>query len=232
MTMGSRGWLAVTLLAALLDWVAVGLALLPLEYLAKPATLIGVMGYAHALSRTTANPRLARWIQVGLGLSLLGDVCLMFSGEGWFLAGLVSFLLAHVAYIVGLAPTRDVLGQPGTALIVLGVGAIATVFLGQVVRALREQDQAALIGPVLLYGAVISTMLATAWTTLVRPGWSGRGRALVTAGTGLFYFSDAVLAWNRFVTPLAGGRLAVIVSYHLAQLALASVVRVAPVEGV
>ena len=44
--------------------------------------------------------------QLGLLLSALGDVFLMFEpvpgGPDWFVFGLASFLFAHVAYLVGL----------------------------------------------------------------------------------------------------------------------------------
>ncbi|HEX8680879.1 MAG TPA: lysoplasmalogenase family protein [Ardenticatenaceae bacterium] len=99
MLVGSQTWLTVTLLTAMLDWIAVGLALWPLEYGTKPATLAATIGYARALRRTAANVPLARWIEVGLVLSLWGDVCLMLEGEVWFLAGLGRFLLAHLSYI-------------------------------------------------------------------------------------------------------------------------------------
>jgi uncharacterized membrane protein YhhN len=43
---------------------------------------------------------------------------------------------------------------------------------------------------------------------------------LAGAGAGLFFVSDTVLAWNRFVRPLGRGPVAVIVTYHLAQALL------------
>ena len=68
-----------------------------------------------------------------------------------------------------------------------------------------------LVGPVLAYMAVISTMVVFAF---------GRGVAVGIVGALLFYASDAILAWNRFVTPSRTLQIAVMVTYHLAQLGL------------
>jgi uncharacterized membrane protein YhhN len=58
---------------------------------------------------------------------------------------------------------------------------------------------------------VISAMVVSA-------GASGQWVAL--AGAVSFYASDAMIAWGRFLRPIPHGRLAVMVTYHLAQLAL------------
>jgi len=47
------------------------------------------------LPRRNAN---ARWITMGLLLSAVGDFCLEWASS-WFLAGLIAFLLAHLAYL-------------------------------------------------------------------------------------------------------------------------------------
>jgi alkenylglycerophosphocholine/alkenylglycerophosphoethanolamine hydrolase len=67
------------------------------------------------------------------------------------------------------------------------------------------------VGPVLAYLLVISAMVASA---------IGSGDAWAMAGALLFFASDGTLAWNKFVSPFKGGRLAVIVTYHLGQLGL------------
>jgi hypothetical protein len=40
-------------------------------------------------------------------------------------------------------------------------------------------------------------------------------------GAGLFYVSDALIAWNRFIEARPWGDLAIIVTYHLGQIGLA-----------
>ncbi len=74
MVVGSQTWFAVTLLTAMLDWIAVGLALWPLEYLAKPATLAATMA---TLVLCGARRRILAWrggLRSGL-CSRSGETC-------------------------------------------------------------------------------------------------------------------------------------------------------------
>jgi uncharacterized membrane protein YhhN len=54
------------------------------------------------------------------------------------------------------------------------------------------------------------------------PAWKSFPSALVSMGAALFFFSDVLLAWNKFVRPVKNGRLLNMVSYHLGQIALIS----------
>ncbi|MFM9900791.1 MAG: lysoplasmalogenase family protein, partial [Polaromonas sp.] len=65
-----------------------------LAFVFKPLTTLLVI--AHAWPRGADSPKQRRRVRVGLLLSLLGDVFLLWPREG-FLPGLVSFLLAHLA---------------------------------------------------------------------------------------------------------------------------------------
>jgi uncharacterized membrane protein YhhN len=68
------------------------------EYVAKPLTMVVLIGVALALHPTSDAQRW--WFVAALVLSLAGDVFLMLPND-MFVAGLASFLLAHVAYVVG-----------------------------------------------------------------------------------------------------------------------------------
>jgi hypothetical protein len=63
-------------------------------------------------------------------------------------------------------------------------------------------------------------MVLTASRTLSNPAWVITHALLACLGALLFYLSDAVLAWNRFVSPVGRGHLIVMVMYHLGQIAL------------
>jgi uncharacterized membrane protein YhhN len=146
---------------------------------------------------------------VALVLSLAGDVFLMLPRD-LFAGGLASFLLGHVAYAVGLrayAPSSNL----AVALAAVGVALVAAVVGSRVVRGVRSGGHGALVGPVVAYMVVLSAMVVLAL---------GTRSVLAALGGSLFYCSDAVLAWNRFVRPLARGPLVVIVTYHLAQALL------------
>jgi uncharacterized membrane protein YhhN len=58
---------------------------------------------------------------------------------------------------------------------------------------------------------VISLMVASA---------IGTGHLLAVAGAASFYASDALIAWNRFVRGTAHAGVAIMVTYHLAQMGL------------
>ena len=198
--------LVAALVVAAVDWWAVATDRRGVEYVAKPGTMVVLIAAALAIDPADGAQR--TWVVVALVLSLAGDVFLMLPRDR-FVAGLASFLLGHLAYIVGLLSV-DTSGA-GLA-VALAVIVVALPLLGgRVLRAVRSGDEPALAIPVALYILVISAMVVSA-------GASGSAVALVGALS--FYASDALIAWTRFIQPLAWGRVAVMVTYHAAQLAL------------
>lgn len=198
--------LALALVAAVVDWIAVDRGAKALEYLCKPLTLALLL--ATALALDPADPAVRGWFALALVLCLLGDVLLMLP-QDLFVPGLVSFLFGHLAYIVGMH--LDGVDAARAAVgVILVVVAIAT--LGRhIVRAVGRSDEPELRVPVLAYMAVISVMVVSA---------IGTGSPLAIVGAALFYASDSLIAWNRFVHSSKRGQLAVIVTYHLAQVGL------------
>ena len=89
-------WFALFLVAAVADWIAVHLGNKTLEYVAKPATLVALIGAAAALD--VDDPAVKAWFLAALVLCLIGDVFLMLP-QDLFVFGLASFLLGHIAYI-------------------------------------------------------------------------------------------------------------------------------------
>ena len=73
----------------------------------------------------------------------------------------------------------------------------------------------------LIYTIVISVMLFSAMLTLLGDKWFSIHALTVCAGAALFFLSDAILAWNKFVSPIRYGRLMNMASYHLGQLLIA-----------
>src|SRR5690606_7531081 len=101
--MTSLAWalLALTLVIAALDWVAKGIGSKPMEYVFKPLTMVALIGVALALDPTDAGARSA--FVVALVFGMAGDVFLMLPDDKrWFVFGLGSFLVGHLAYVVGL----------------------------------------------------------------------------------------------------------------------------------
>lgn len=197
---------ALTGVAAVVDWWAVWAQRRQVRWVAKPATLALLIGVA--VSLTPDDPTIRAWMVAGLVLSLGGDVLLMLP-ERWFVGGLVSFLLGHIAYVVALqlAPT-----SPGWSLVGLAVVVACIATVGRrIVAGVAAGDHRAMVGPVIAYLLVISAMVVSAF---------GTAAAFAIVGAFLFYASDATLAWNRFLEPRRYGPLAVMVTYHLGQMGL------------
>lgn len=186
---------------ALLDWLAVAQEHRLLEYAAKPAALAFLLLFA-ALGPAASWPLIA-----ALVFSLLGDVYLMLP-DALFPAGVVAFLLAHLAYVAAFDATP--LARGIWFVIVAGVSVPLAL---RILRAIVEPPLRAGIG---LYMAVISLMVASA---------IGSGSFTAALGALLFFASDAMIAISRFVTPFSGARLAVITTYHLGQLFLVLALR-------
>jgi uncharacterized membrane protein YhhN len=198
--------LTLALAAAVVDWVAVDRDAKVLEYLCKPLTLVLLIGAAMALD--PADETVRTWFVVALVLCLLGDVLLMLPAD-LFVPGLVAFLFGHVAYIVGMVVDGLDGRRVGVGLLLVAAG-IAIVGL-RVVRGVRSGPEPELERPVVAYMGVISVMVVCA---------IGAGHGAGVVGAGLFYASDSLIAWNRFVHASPRGRLAVMVTYHLAQVGL------------
>jgi uncharacterized membrane protein YhhN len=192
---------------AVANWIAVALKNKPLEYVAKPATMLALIAAALMLD-PASDPRRFAFV-IALAFSLLGDVFLMLPGDR-FVPGVAAFFMAHVAYIVGLR-----IGTSSVPTLLLGA-AIVAIFAATVGRriliAVNEADPK-LTTPVSAYIAVISVMVASALATR---------NPVAAAGALIFMASDTLIAWNRFVKPLAWAPVTIMVTYHLAQALLVS----------
>ena len=158
-------------------------------WLTKPLAAAGFVWLA--LTVGALDHVYGRWITLGLVLSFWGDVFLIPKDRPKvFLAGLVSFLLGHVAYTVAFA-TRAVDFMAAT---IMALGCVAAAVV--VLRWLRPHVEPEMRAPVQAYLLVISLMLVTAtgcaWS-LARPD--------IFAGALLFYVSDLSVARDRFVAP-------------------------------
>ena len=204
------------LIIAVLDWVAVAKGWKKVEYIAKPGTMVLLFVMLALAGGFGATALLC--FGLGIIFSLAGDVFLLLPSR-WFIAGLAAFLLAHVSYIVGLnTPIGDF--DPLWAIVIGIILALSTArILRPILAGVREKGLG-LVVPVVVYGTVITLMLLSAILTIYRSDWKTSASGLVSLGAILFYFSDIILAWNRFVKPIRNGRVMNMVAYHLGQIAL------------
>jgi len=210
--------LIVTLVIAMVDWIAVAKGWQRVEYITKPLTMVALFLMLAVVGIFRTLPLI--FFGVGILFSLAGDVFLMFS-DRWFIPGLIAFLLAHVAYIAGFNIPLPNVSMMWTLLVAVVLAISAARLLRRIVAGLAASGKNKLILPVLVYGVVITLMLLSAILTLFRADWpSPLAAGLAAFGAMLFFFSDVILAWNKFVAPVKNGRLMNMICYHLGQIAL------------
>lgn len=212
--MGRRqAYTALLVLAALACVAGEYLLLRGVVYVAKPLATVAVLLLA-ADTADPVSPRYRRLVTLGLVASLAGDVLLMLPGDH-FVAGLASFLVAHLCYVAAFAGDGGGLRDAPAFVAVSLVAAAMLAYLWPGLGALRL--------PVVAYVAVIATM---AWQALAR--WRhvrGTGAALAAIGAVSFLASDSALAVRRFRVEFPLATVAVLGSYWVAQWCIARSVR-------
>jgi len=167
----------------------VALQLLGLPVAAATAKIVASCSFIGvALSSGALRSAYGGIVLAGLALSWFGDVFLIGQSQALFLAGLLAFLLAHVAYIAafavhGVSLRWVLLAALPIAIAAFGVSAWLTPHIAPW-----------LLLPVRVYTIVISMMVVMAIGTRgVGGSW------LIVAGALLFYASDLSVASLRLV---------------------------------
>ncbi|MEA3309198.1 MAG: lysoplasmalogenase [Chloroflexota bacterium] len=178
-------------------------------YIFKPLTTALI--WVFALQRPADGATLYHYaILTGLGFSLGGDIFLMFP-QRYFLAGLASFWLGHLAYSTAFASINGPQISLWWLLPGLGYASGVLLFLRGKLGPMKF--------PVLAYMLVILLMAGQALEL-----WSASRSPLALCGAGgalLFLFSDTALAINRFHHQYRDSPLVVLGSYYCAQWLIA-----------
>ncbi|QQR80057.1 MAG: lysoplasmalogenase [Deltaproteobacteria bacterium] len=189
-----------------------------LIWLSKPAASTLFLFYA--VSQGSLHHTYGKWILVALVLSWIGDVLLIKSdSKVFFQSGLVSFLLAHVAYILaffhaGLSDVHQLIAS-GSYLLVGGVGFLISRWLMPYVKAKDSK----MILPVWAYMIVISFMVLCAIEVTLQSG-----HRMVLVGAIVFYLSDIAVAREQFVQKSFINKLWGLPFYYAAQMMMASTI--------
>lgn len=198
------------------ELISVAINLELLNWVAKPLIMITLAFYY--LMNTPSRNLL---FLTAMGFCWLGDVFLMFQQDQqlFFMAGLSSFLIGHVLYIVCYRQMRNAersTGLLGTQrvrfslpIILAGTGLVVILYpsLGDMVL------------PVMLYALVITVMSLQA---LFRYGFTNRASFMfIFIGAVLFMISDSLLAVNKFLTPFPYASLSIMFTYIAAQFLIA-----------
>ena len=161
------------------------------------------------------DSRFATLVVVGIILSVLGDTALLWPGNRPFMVGLALFLLAHLAYVIAFVGV-------GTWSTHVPIVAIATIAITAFTMRLMWKGAGSLRGPLFVYGAIITLMVATASATLggplARAPWAAVGAVL-------FYISDTSLGLDRFRAKIPHAPVLTMGIYWLGQLGIAIAAR-------
>ena len=156
-------------------------------------------------------------VLVGLVLGAIGDVCLLSRQKSFFLAGLVSFLLGHVAYVFafGALPHDRTAGIIAAAITGASLAVIAR-WVWPHVAELRV--------PVAVYMAVIGAMCVVA----VAAGGAGASWT-IPIGAIMFTVSDVSVVRDRFIIPGFDNKAWGLPLYYFGQLVIAQSIAVTTV---
>lgn len=145
-----------------------------------------------------------KYITIGLTVSMIADAVIY-----WFLAGLGTFFLAHIFYIIAFQHVnkRKMPILVGAIFIIYSI-AIGVLLIGAQI----PEKEYILAGAIFAYIAVIFLM-----------GWKSIGTKLPLAMIGaiLFILSDSVLAFDRFIEAVPYVDALVMIPYYSAQFFIA-----------
>lgn len=147
--------------------------------------------------------------------SWLGDVILLFAdiGEIYFILGLLFFLIAHLMYCVLFNKQTKRNTTINKVLFAIGSLLIAFYLVGMVLFLMPNLGELKI--PVIIYAAVISTMLLFAFNGSLT--WKKTGSLYVLAGAVSFVTSDSILAFNKFHAPIEKSSFFIMLTYLVAQ---------------
>lgn len=161
----------------------------PLRNRTKPFILLALIGFYCA----AASP-IVLTVVLALFFSWLGDVLLIPSGNKWFTAGGVAFMVSHVFFILSYAKRTDFPGLP--IWLIIGLIVFFTAASLAVFRVLRHHLPKALFYPMLLYLLLNGMMNCFAWFRAMTVG--GAAGIITAIGAFMFFLSDCSLFFVRF----------------------------------
>lgn len=180
------------------------------HYLFKPLTILFIILIALEPNHPTSS--FYRYmILAGLLFSLAGDIFLMLPRDRFFIHGLISFLVAHLFYIVAF------MFESGRALSLRGV--IPFLIYGGLMMRVLWPHVGKMRVPVVFY---MTAILMMGWTAMSR--WmltEQPGSLLAMLGALFFIASDSLLALDKFKGRFRSAQLLIFTTYVIAQWLIA-----------
>ena len=183
-------------------------------YLIFKPLIVGTL-LAYLVINNGQKGKAASYAIAGLVFSLLGDVLLIFEQMNplFFMGGLISFLVAHLLYILYyIRSAANVAGKTlKNRILIVGL----MVIYGIVFYILVYNNLGALKLPVFIYTSVLISMNIFALNRYGKVNSESFG--LVMGGALFFACSDSLLALNKFLLPLPLAGVWILATYAVAQ---------------
>jgi alkylglycerol monooxygenase len=213
---GRLTMLQVLLVEAAALATATGAEMMEVHRVFKPLTmLIAILVVADHLALWKKPSRFGWLLVAGLAFSLAGDCFLMF--PGFFIPGLVAFLIAHLFYIALFKQGVTWFPSARALFITFGVGAVMYAFL---FNGLKGELKVAVAAYVIVIALMAAQAIGRAF--VIRD----KASAAVAVGACFFMLSDSLLATNKFAFAFPMAQFAVLATYYVAQILIASNARV------
>lgn len=156
-----------------------------------------------------------KFLLTALIFSWIGDVVLLFAdkGEIYFITGLVSFLLSHIAYIILFSKQLRINSNRNKAVFWAGTTAIIVYLM--VMLSVLLPSLGDLKIPVIVYAIILSTMLLFAFKGYLK--WNSPANIYILLGAIIFVSSDSIMAFDKFYEPIKFSSLLIMSTYITAQ---------------
>ena len=156
-----------------------------------------------------------KFLLTALFFSWIGDIVLLFAGKGqlYFIIGLISFLISHIAYIILFSKQLRINSTRNKAIFWVGITAIIVYLM--VMLSILLPSLGDLKIPVFVYAIVLSTMLLFAFKGYLK--WSKPAGMYILLGAIVFVSSDSIMAFDKFYAPLKFSSLLIMSTYIMAQ---------------
>lgn len=183
-------------------------------YFFKPLIMLSLLLWARDYLKS--NP----WLWIGMWFGLGGDIFLMIRGKDLFVAGLGSFLVMQICYIIAFSKTLTPTGKAALRTVwwrlalpfaIYGLGFLA--ILHQPITG--NNPTKGLWLPVVAYSACLCSMGVAAAFRKSSVNYSSY--LWVLTGAVLFIVSDSVIAFNKFLHYFDIASLLVMTTYGAAQ---------------
>ena len=165
--------------------------------------------------RFNSDSRSKTLLLTALTLSWFGDIIFLFAdgNEIYFIAGLIAFLLSHIAYIMLFNKQIKPKNTKNKAVFWMGVTAIIMYLIVMIALLLPSLGDLTIL--VFVYALVISIMLLFAFKGFLM--WKTPANWYILIGAVIFVGSDSILIFDKFYKSLVLNSFIIMLTYLVAQ---------------